>query len=193
MLLGAFGVRPARQPCQFLREVQAKVLLCQCVPQGIKTLKGVSALAPADVIDGDREKTLALLWRLILHFQLPLLVSPAAVRIEIDRIYAAAAELMSSSNSEAAAAGPAAAASGDLARDHMGLLLQWAQAVCVQYGVAVPNFTSAFADGHVFCLLASLSPAQSTLHALRVAAADPSLCPANAAAIGSVESILSHY
>lgn len=89
------------------------------------------------MIDGDREMTLNFLWRLILHFQLPQLVDPHAVRIEIERINGAVG----------AAAGPRACS------DHVGLLLQWAQAVCAQYGEAVPNFTSAFANGHLFCLM----------------------------------------
>lgn len=32
---------------------------------------GLAPLAAGDLVDGDREMTLCLLWRLILHFQLP--------------------------------------------------------------------------------------------------------------------------
>lgn len=118
--------------------------------QGIKTLKGVGALQPSDVVDGDREKTLALLWRLILRFQLPQLVDAAAVRMEIDRIHTCAA-----GGAPGTATAPAAVPSAAACQDHVGLLLQWVQVVCAQYGAAALNFTSAFADGRVFCLLVS--------------------------------------
>lgn len=37
--------------------------------------------------------------------------------------------------------------------DLLGALLEWAQAVCRAYDVAVHNFTSCFGDGVVLCLL----------------------------------------
>lgn len=40
--------------------------------RGVRSHQGrVVTLAAADLVDGDREMTLCLLWRLILHFQLP--------------------------------------------------------------------------------------------------------------------------
>lgn len=110
--------------------------------QGIKTLKGTTSLQPIDVIDGDREMTLSLLWRLILQFQLPQLVNAAAVKMEIERIEAAALP------------GKATALCIEgSTHEHVALMLHWVQTVCAQYNESVTNFTSAFADGHVLCLL----------------------------------------
>jgi hypothetical protein len=83
--------------------------------------------------------------------QVPLLVRPSTLRIEIQRI-AARCSLK-----------PARAKAGKLdtlnvyfADEHISLLMQWVQAVCFGYGLRVHNFTSCFCDGQALCLLVSL-------------------------------------
>ena len=132
----------------------------QILMQGMKTLKGLSSLQPMDIIDGDREKTLSLLWRLILRFQLPQLLDPGAVRMELDRIAlgSTAGSGRGGNNRPGSRPGNSLAQAGaslGSSVDYVGLLLQWVQTVCAEFGEAVPNFTTAFADGHVFCLLVS--------------------------------------
>ena len=148
--------------------------------QGIQTQhRGVVALQPADLVDGDREKTLALLWRLILRFQLPALVDPGAIRIEIDRLTgrpaggAAAAGGGGGGGRGAVgggAGGGAAAAPCDppgivrmqeagAAAEHLAALLEWAQVVVARYGLPLRDYSCpAFADGSAFCLLVREKP-----------------------------------
>ncbi|GAB4814747.1 hypothetical protein N2152v2_001793 [Parachlorella kessleri] len=146
--------------------------------EGMKTLKGPSSLQPMDIIDGDREKTLSLLWRLILLFQLPQLVDPAAVRMELDRVAlgkTASSGSGGNGRSGSRLGGSLAHAGASLGRsvDHVSLLLEWVQAVCAEFGEAVTNFTTAFADGHVFCLLVHfyLGPAYMPRKDIYIAAA----------------------
>ncbi|KAL4423889.1 hypothetical protein ABPG75_001190 [Micractinium tetrahymenae] len=125
--------------------------------RSVRTHQGkVVTLAAADLVDGDREMTLCLLWRLILHFQLPQLISLSAVRTEIDLVRAktgAAGGDDVCSSSLAAFAGQDAASEAAGESVHAAALLEWAQAVCAQYKLPVRSFGPCFSDGSVFCLL----------------------------------------
>lgn len=112
-------------------------------------------------MDGDREMTLCLLWRLILHFQLPQLISLAAIRAEVELVQAKApaasncTELQPTSLSDAAA---------EAHSPHVAALLSWVQAVCAQYGLPVRAFGACFGDGSAFCLLVSKRRWRSQLY-----------------------------
>ena len=107
-----------------------------------------------DIIDGHRQKSLALLWKLIVRFQLNQLVREDVLIEEISRleamhgttarrvydisIRASQEELHTSSNEDA---------------EVEGLLLRWCQAVAANEMLVVRNFTSSFSSGRVLCLL----------------------------------------
>lgn len=165
-------------------------------------------LAAADLVDGDREMTLCLLWRLILHFQLPqarvgwdaaacasdeacwgwggcasghvhyrrsgiaaCCLSPLPTKPQCTRPLPPSAHLQLISlstvraevqlvRSKAPPAGAALLAGLDTAAEpaaaesaHVAALLEWTQAVCAHYGLAVRSFGACFADGSIFCLL----------------------------------------
>lgn len=126
---------------------------------------GLVPLAAGDLVDGDREMTLCLLWRLILHFQLPQLVSLAAVRAEVELVRAKAPATGAAAAAAAAAIGQPPAATESA---HVAALLEWTQAVCAHYGMPVRSFGACFRDGSVFCLLVRSS--QSLARALCTAA-----------------------
>lgn len=124
----------------------------QGVDLGTLYQDGVTA---KDVVDGHREKTLALLWQMIVRWRLRALLQPEQLREEIaalERSLTPRARLLLSALQEAEAEEPVAGAAEAEAQD-CRLLLRWCQTVCVGYDVPVRNFTTSFADGRALCLL----------------------------------------
>ena len=103
-----------------------------------------------DVLDGHRERTFGLLWRIMINWQLPRLLDRVVLEREIARV--------KKGKSRRAIAAENEDAENDLlcvyiANDDIGLLMEWAQAVCRHFGMRVQNFTSAWQDGRAFCYL----------------------------------------
>jgi hypothetical protein len=103
-----------------------------------------------DIVDGHREKTLALLWRLISSFQLQSLVDNEAIENEVGRVLSRmsfrARDFFDLQQHEAPLRFPE--------EDQVySLLLRWCRAVCANYMVEVHDFTTSFADGKVLCYL----------------------------------------
>ncbi|CAH0516691.1 unnamed protein product [Peronospora belbahrii] len=103
-----------------------------------------------DIVNGHREKTLALLWKLISQFQLQSLVDAQAMRCEIENVV----KRMSFRSKDFF----------DFQQKNVpliytdehecyGLLLVWCRAVCANYCVGVNNFSGSFADGKALCYL----------------------------------------
>ncbi|GAQ78615.1 Microtubule-associated protein [Klebsormidium nitens] len=109
-------------------------------------------LTAADVVDGQRDRTLQLLWQIMLHWQMPSLIDVDKLKEELELV-------RQQRRIHQLIHGPAASldegASMYMASTHLDLLLQWAQAVCSGSGVPVRNFTTSFADGRALCLLVS--------------------------------------
>jgi hypothetical protein len=116
-------------------------------PQSLPTSRGKAPLRAEDLVEGDREKTLALLWHVAVHLQLPQLVRAQALKSEVLRILARN-RLRAQARDQHAA--PLHVYLND---ETINLLMEWVQAVCGGYGVRVHNFTSSFADGRALCLL----------------------------------------
>jgi hypothetical protein len=114
----------------------------------LPTARGLVALRPEDVVDGDRDRSLALLWAVARALQLPQLLRPATLRAEVARVLA-------SGRRAAPRAGkrPEAPLGVYMNDELAGQLMEWAAAVAGRYGVAVRNFTTCFGDGRVLCLL----------------------------------------
>ncbi|XP_022094618.1 abnormal spindle-like microcephaly-associated protein homolog [Acanthaster planci] len=132
----------------------------------LKALKldggGVDARA---VVDGHREKTLELLWRIIFQFQIGLLLNEQQLKEEI-AIHRKNLRLRKDLNALATLplTDTLMLGMGDNRRDsnepnmyfkssRLSLLLKWCQVVCSFYGLKVENFTVAFSDGRALCYL----------------------------------------
>lgn len=135
----------------------------------LPTSSGLVNLKPDDIVDGDRERTLALLWAASRTLQLGSLLRVTTLRAEVQRVLARVRQ------SGTRPLVPAAAAGGRRSGGRGGVLLQaplgvymndellatlmdWVQAVCRAYDVSVANFTNCFGDGVVLCLLVSAAP-----------------------------------
>lgn len=109
-----------------------------------------------DIVDGHREKTLALLWKLISCFQLQSLVDVEVLSREIEnvknRMSYRAMEFLTMQQRKMTPRPPRSSTNGE--DEHVyELLLEWCRVVCANYSVEVTDFTSSFADGKVLCYL----------------------------------------
>jgi hypothetical protein len=103
-----------------------------------------------DIVNGHREKTLALLWKLISSFQLQSLVDAETMRKEITnvvkRMSFRAKDLFDLQQQNE----PLAHTDE---HECYALLLEWCRAVCANYDVGVSDFSGSFADGKALCYL----------------------------------------
>ncbi|TMW69061.1 hypothetical protein Poli38472_001217 [Pythium oligandrum] len=124
--------------------------------QDVKILETMSKA----VVDGHREKTLALLWKLISVFQLRSLINMTRLTKEVqnvkNRMSFRASEFYESSRISQAII----ARSSTPDEENQGidaevseLLLEWCRAVCANYSIPVTDFTESFADGRALCYL----------------------------------------
>lgn len=130
----------------------------------LPSMQGLVALKPEDIVDGDREKTLSLLWAIARTLQLGVVLRVNTLKTEVQRVLAYTrhmgirplvtavtglqGRLQNCSNQQM----PLQVYLQD---ELLSSLMDWVQAVCKSYGVVVHNFTSCFADGVVLCLLVS--------------------------------------
>ena len=103
-----------------------------------------AGVAPHHVVDGHREKVLQLLWALVAHFCLPDFLKPSLLQNEINRIERSRGEVISNFENS----------TEKLSEDSLvELILQWTNAVFLDFGLAVANLSSDWADGVPCCLL----------------------------------------
>ncbi|XP_062919928.1 abnormal spindle-like microcephaly-associated protein [Mobula hypostoma] len=124
----------------------------------LKDERGID-IDPRDIVDGHREKTLALLWRIIFAFQVEILLNEDQLREEIEFLK----KNLHTSHKLAAlrslSVPPHPVKDKDLKclpekySPQITLLMNWINAVCAYYGVKVENFTVPFSDGRVLCYL----------------------------------------
>jgi hypothetical protein len=110
----------------------------------LPTARGLVALRAEDLVDGDRDRSLALLWAAARALQLPRLLKPATLRAEVARVLA---------GRRPGGRRPEAPLHVYMNDELAGLLMEWVAAVAGRHGVAVRNFTTCFGDGRVLCLL----------------------------------------
>jgi abnormal spindle-like microcephaly-associated protein len=103
-------------------------------------------VAPKDIVTGHRERTLSMLWNLMVFFTLDSAFDIAQLRAEIATLRA---RRVSPVPDERRLSGEQVYANSE----RLSTLLNWAHEVCQGYGVAVHNFTSSFSDGTAFLLL----------------------------------------
>ncbi|XP_073016437.1 uncharacterized protein [Primulina eburnea] len=87
-----------------------------------------------DVVNGEKELTISLLWNMFVHLQLPLLINRKLLLEEISNIRGVFMENSST-------------------RTLLDLLLTWIQAICETYGLKVENQSSLLDGKAMWCLL----------------------------------------
>ncbi|XP_020228154.1 abnormal spindle-like microcephaly-associated protein homolog isoform X2 [Cajanus cajan] len=96
---------------------------------------GITIVAD-DIVNGDKELTLSLLWNMFVHLQLPLLVDKTSLVGEISKIRGFGTDLINNANSSS-----------------LELLLNWIQAVCDSYDCTIDDFHSLVDGKAIWCLL----------------------------------------
>lgn len=101
------------------------------------------------IVAGNLEQTLALLWRVMMHFQVQDLIDTERLKKEIAGLKA------KPSYNHHALLNARRVSGGEMYINspQLSILLQWVQAVCTCYGVEVSNFGVSFSDGRALCLL----------------------------------------
>ena len=106
----------------------------------------------ADIVSGHRERTLAMVWRVMCHWKIMDMIDGEGLEAEIDRIRDSRRDSIRSNRRRRSSMG----ADGNVLYmncDKLRLLLQWCRTVCARYGMRVHNFTSSFSDGVALCLM----------------------------------------
>uniref|UniRef100_A0A671PR28 Abnormal spindle-like microcephaly-associated protein homolog n=1 Tax=Sinocyclocheilus anshuiensis TaxID=1608454 RepID=A0A671PR28_9TELE len=110
-----------------------------------------------DIVDGHREKTLNLLWKIIFAFQVEVLLDENQLKEEISflrktwRTKQKLASLMA--NSGIAVTRMKARQAFEYPSQKVTLLMDWISAVCEFYSLKAENFTVSFSDGRILCYL----------------------------------------
>ncbi|XP_052522265.1 abnormal spindle-like microcephaly-associated protein [Tympanuchus pallidicinctus] len=112
-----------------------------------------------DIVDRHRERTLALLWKIVFAFQVDVLLNVEQLKEEIKflknarkiKMQLGALKLFSSCCriQEDNSSSPSPQSHGE----NVKLLMAWVNAVCGFYSIKVENFTVCFSDGRVLCHL----------------------------------------
>ncbi|MEE6512282.1 hypothetical protein FKM82_019234 [Ascaphus truei] len=126
------------------------------------------------IVDRHRERTLALLWRIVFAFQVDVSLNVEQLKEEIEFLkqsYGAQkklAALRSLSHPSVAGKRDSDHFAPENYSERVLLLMEWVNAVSAFYGAKVENFTVSFSDGRVFCYLIShYHPSYVPLHAIR--------------------------
>ncbi|XP_072172217.1 abnormal spindle-like microcephaly-associated protein homolog [Diadema setosum] len=111
------------------------------------------------IVDGHREKTLELLWRIIFHYQVGVMLNEKQLKEEIafltkNRQLRRQFDALKTGATQQRPSGPGA--NGPhlyFKSSQLMLLMDWCKAVCSFYGMQIENFTVSFCDGRALCLL----------------------------------------
>ncbi|KAF0041776.1 hypothetical protein F2P81_005308 [Scophthalmus maximus] len=111
-----------------------------------------------DVVDGHREKTLSLLWKIIFAFHVEVILDEDQLREEIGflkRTLSTKRRLVSLRADRGLQPSPAKTRQPQTEHSStkINLLMDWARAVGDFYSLKVENFTVTFSDGRVLCYL----------------------------------------
>ncbi|KAG9070338.1 hypothetical protein KI688_009675 [Linnemannia hyalina] len=123
--------------------------LSALVTQGI-SLEGTrgGVVTPRDIVEGHREKTFGLLWKLILNWKVAVLVDLSVLEAEIAALKAEYKRIYGVDQ-------PDRVDTVYFTSDQLSALLRWCQAIGAFYNLSINNFTTSFADGRGFGALLS--------------------------------------
>lgn len=107
-----------------------------------------------DIINGRSDRSLSLLWNIMMRCQILDMIDADALSTEIDNIrYWRRDSVSAGRRSSVTSDSGIVDTNLYMNSDKLQLLLLWCRGVCARYGVRVHNFTTSFSDGRVLCLL----------------------------------------
>ncbi|KAA8589418.1 hypothetical protein FQN60_012783 [Etheostoma spectabile] len=116
-----------------------------------------SIIDSRDIVDGHREKTLSLLWKIIFAFHVEVILDEDQLREEIGFLKKTLRTKRRLASLRADQGLQPSPAKTRVLYEHSStkitLLMDWARAVCDFYNLKVENFTVTFSDGRVLCYL----------------------------------------
>ncbi|XP_051929492.1 abnormal spindle-like microcephaly-associated protein homolog [Hippocampus zosterae] len=116
-----------------------------------------SVIDSRDIVDGHREKTLSLLWKIIFSFQVEVILNEGQLREEILFLRRTLRSKRTLASVRAGRGLEPSALKTKAPYEHRSakvvLLMEWARAVCDFYNLTLENFTVTFSDGRVLCYL----------------------------------------
>ncbi|XP_067893808.1 abnormal spindle-like microcephaly-associated protein isoform X2 [Heterodontus francisci] len=148
---------PAISRLQKLHNVDVALNALKTAGVDLKDEQG-NIIDSRDIVDGHREKTLALLWRIIFAFQVEILLNEGQVQEEIEFLQKTLLtwHKLAALRSVSVLSHPTKDQDLNVPEKYspqIKLLMNWVNAVCGYYGVQVENFTVAFSDGRILCYL----------------------------------------
>ncbi|XP_057285268.1 abnormal spindle-like microcephaly-associated protein [Pezoporus wallicus] len=118
-----------------------------------------ASIGSRDIVDRHRERTLALLWKIVFAFQVDVFLNVVHLKEEIEFLRSThekktrLSALKTSPNSCRVQEDNSSNFSPQKYSENVKLLMAWVNAVCVFYNIKVENFTVCFSDGRVLCHL----------------------------------------
>nr|XP_061791179.1 abnormal spindle-like microcephaly-associated protein [Nerophis lumbriciformis] len=116
-----------------------------------------SIIDSRDIVDGHREKTLSLLWKIIFSFQVEVVLDEDQLREEIIFLKRTLRTKQKLASLRAGLGLDTSGLKTKVPFEHSStkvvLLMEWARAVCDFYNLTLENFTVTFSDGRVLCYL----------------------------------------
>ncbi|XP_061831528.2 abnormal spindle-like microcephaly-associated protein [Nerophis lumbriciformis] len=110
-----------------------------------------------DIVDGHREKTLSLLWKIIFSYQVEVILDDDLMREEIGFLRRTLWTKQRLASLKADRGPDSSAPKPQVPYEHsstkVALLMEWTRSVCDFYNLKVENFTVTFSDGRVLCYL----------------------------------------
>ncbi|NWS07733.1 ASPM protein, partial [Motacilla alba] len=111
-----------------------------------------------DIVDRHRERTLALLWKIVFAFQVDVFLNVEHLKEEIEFLKnthktKALLGAMKTSQNSSRVQQDSSNFSSQTYSENVKLLMEWVNAVCRFYNIKVENFTVCFSDGRVLCHL----------------------------------------
>ncbi|NXN66758.1 ASPM protein, partial [Himantopus himantopus] len=112
-----------------------------------------------DIVDRHRERTLALLWKIVFAFQVDVFLNVEQLKEEIEFLKSARKRktqlgaLKTFPNCCRVQEDNSSSSSPQSYSENVKLLMAWVNAVCGFYNIKVENFTVCFSDGRVLCHL----------------------------------------
>ncbi|NXX69982.1 ASPM protein, partial [Spizella passerina] len=111
-----------------------------------------------DIVDRHRERTLALLWKIVFAFQVDVFLNVEHLKEEIEFLKnthktKALLGAMKTSQNSFRVQQDSSNFSSQTYSENVKLLMEWVNAVCRFYSIKVENFTVCFSDGRVLCYL----------------------------------------
>ena len=112
-------------------------------------------ISPKDIVEGHREKTLLLLWKLIFRWKVSVMLDNTALAREVAQL-----KRLVGPNDEQLVRFPDLIYFSSFVQEEpyfqseqLSLLFNWCRLLGELHGVPIQNFTSSFADGRAFCVL----------------------------------------